>query len=79
MQGTNLGEFEEIVLLSVAILADDAYGNSIKNESGNDSAGIQALGALHASCNDSKKKDISDRKREKQRPERGGRRNDIIL
>lgn len=32
MKGTYLGEFEELVLLSVAILFDDAYGLAIVDE-----------------------------------------------
>lgn len=32
MKGTYLGEFEELVLLSVGILFDDAYGLSIVDE-----------------------------------------------
>jgi DNA-binding PadR family transcriptional regulator len=32
MRGTSLGEFEELVLLSVGILFDDAYGLSILDE-----------------------------------------------
>lgn len=32
MKGTNLGEFEELVLLTVGILFDDAYGLSITDE-----------------------------------------------
>jgi PadR family transcriptional regulator, regulatory protein PadR len=32
MKGTSLGEFEELVLLSVGILFDDAYGLSIVDE-----------------------------------------------
>ena len=32
MQRSHLGEFEEIVLLTVAILFGDAYGFAIKNE-----------------------------------------------
>ena len=32
MKGTYLGEFEELVLLSVGILFDDAYGLSILDE-----------------------------------------------
>jgi PadR family transcriptional regulator, regulatory protein PadR len=32
MKGTSLGEFEELVLLSVGILFDDAYGLSIADE-----------------------------------------------
>ncbi|GGH20125.1 hypothetical protein GCM10007423_00330 [Dyadobacter endophyticus] len=32
MRGTYLGEFEELVLLAVAILAGGAYGAAITNE-----------------------------------------------
>ena len=32
MKGTYLGEFEELVLLTVGILNDDAYGLAIKDE-----------------------------------------------
>lgn len=32
MKGTSLGEFEELVLLSVGILYDDAYGLAIVDE-----------------------------------------------
>ena len=32
MKGTNIGEFEELVLTMVGILNDEAYGNAIVNE-----------------------------------------------
>ncbi len=32
MKGTSLGEFEELVLLTVGILHDDAYGLAIKDQ-----------------------------------------------
>lgn len=32
MKKTQLGEFEEIVLLTIAVLGNEAYGVSIKNE-----------------------------------------------
>lgn len=32
MKGTNIGEFEELVLLTVGILYDDAYGLAITDE-----------------------------------------------
>ena len=35
MKKFQLGEFEEIVMLTVAILYDDAYGVSIKKETKN--------------------------------------------
>jgi DNA-binding PadR family transcriptional regulator len=32
MKGTNIGEFEELVLLAVSILQDDAYSIAVANE-----------------------------------------------
>jgi DNA-binding PadR family transcriptional regulator len=32
MKGTYLGEFEEVVLLTVGILQEEAYGNAVKEE-----------------------------------------------
>ena len=32
MKGTNIGEFEELVLLTVGLLYDDAYGLGIVEE-----------------------------------------------
>lgn len=43
-----LGEFEELVLLTVAVLGDDAYGVSIKEDIEKRSGRKLSLGALHA-------------------------------
>ncbi|UZR96245.1 PadR family transcriptional regulator [Chondrinema litorale] len=48
MKGTYLGEFEEIVLLTVGVLYDEAYGLSIKNEVENRSNRSVNLSAIHA-------------------------------
>lgn len=32
MKGTYLGEFEEVVLLTVGVLGQEAYGNAVKQE-----------------------------------------------
>ena len=49
MKGINLGEFEELVLLSVGALSDDAYGVAIQEFiKENTNRGV-SIGALHAS------------------------------
>jgi PadR family transcriptional regulator, regulatory protein PadR len=42
-----LGEFEELVLLTVAVLGDDAYGVSIKESIENTAGRSVSIGALH--------------------------------
>lgn len=46
MKKTQLGEFEEIVLLTIAVLHRDAYGVSIKNELENRLGYAISVGAL---------------------------------
>ncbi len=48
MKKYNLGEFEEIVLLTVAIRYKDAYGVGIKEEIESRLARDVSMGALHA-------------------------------
>lgn len=48
MKGTYLGEFEEIVLLAVAVLFDKAYGNAILEEIENRTQRNINLSAIHA-------------------------------
>ena len=47
MKGTNLGEFQEIVMLSVVILNDNAYGVTIQEEINDRMKRIISRGALH--------------------------------
>ena len=49
MKGTQLGEFEEIVLLTVGILYHDAYGLAIKDEIGKQSGRKVMISAVHKS------------------------------
>ena len=51
MKGTNLGEFEELVLLTVGILGKDAYGISIKDELRKRTGRKPSIGALHSALN----------------------------
>jgi PadR family transcriptional regulator, regulatory protein PadR len=48
MKKYHLGEFEEIVLLTIAILHKDAYGVSIKEEIESRLVRDVSMGALHA-------------------------------
>ncbi len=48
MKGTNIGEFEELVLLMVGVLYPEAYGVSIKNEIALRSSRKPTLSAVHA-------------------------------
>lgn len=74
MRGTNLGEFEEVVLLSVAILDEHAYGNSIKNEIKKRLGRNPSIGALHASLGRLEDKGFLESREGETTPERGGRR-----
>lgn len=51
MKGTYLGEFEEIILLAIAALQDDAYGVAIKKALEKDTSRTISIGAVHAACN----------------------------
>ena len=48
MKGTHLGEFEELVLLAVGALADDAYGVAIKEFITKKANRKPSIGALHS-------------------------------
>lgn len=74
MKGTYLGEFEEIVLLSIAILDTEAYGISIKDEIRKRTKRDPSIGALHSSLNRLEEKGFIDSKEGDTTPERGGRR-----
>ncbi len=51
MKGTNLGEFEEIVLLTIAALMSDAYSVSICDELEKSLGRPAKLGVVHAVLN----------------------------
>jgi PadR family transcriptional regulator, regulatory protein PadR len=74
MKGTNLGEFEEVVLLSVAILDGDAYGIAIRDEIKKRTKRNASIGALHSALNRLEEKGFVTLKEGDSTPERGGRR-----
>lgn len=51
MKGTNLGEFEELVLLIVGVLGDDAYGAAIIQEIEVRTKRNPSVGAVHSALN----------------------------
>jgi DNA-binding PadR family transcriptional regulator len=51
MKGTNLGEFEELVLLTVAALIEKAYSVAICDELSNHSDRTVKLGVVHSVLN----------------------------
>ena len=51
MKGTNLGEFEEIVLLTIAALMNDAYSVSVCDELEKNLGRPAKLGVVHAVLN----------------------------
>src|SRR5918993_5539716 len=73
MKGTNLGEFEELVLLTIAALVNDAYSVAICDEL--TSTGRSAkLGVVHAVLNRLEEKGLVKSKLGEATSTRGGKR-----
>jgi DNA-binding PadR family transcriptional regulator len=58
MKGTNLGEFEELVLLTVAALIDEAYSVAICDELTKQTGRTVKLGVVHSVLNRLEEKDM---------------------
>jgi DNA-binding PadR family transcriptional regulator len=78
MKRTYLGEFEEIVLLIVAVLGGDAYGVNITHEIIRQTNRAVRLNQVHASLHRLEDKGMIDSKMGDPTPERGGRRKRIF-
>ncbi|GAB5526896.1 MAG: hypothetical protein Roseis2KO_47680 [Roseivirga sp.] len=74
MKGTQLGEFEELVLLIVGVLYPDAYGLSIREEIINQTKRKVAIGAVHSALSRLQEKGFLESKLDEATHERGGRR-----
>jgi len=74
MKGTYLGEFEEIVLLAVAIQSGDAYGAAVVSEIEQQMNRPVNLGAVHSALNRLQEKGLVNSEMGGVTPERGGRR-----
>lgn len=78
MKGTNLGEFEELVLLTVGILYDNAYSVAIKEELSRQTGRKVTLSAVHASVYRLEEKGFLDSRMGEQSKKRGGKRKRIF-
>lgn len=72
MKGTHLGEFQEIVLLTILVLDDDAYGVSIKREINQKVKRSISRGALHTALTRLEEKGFISSQQGTGSPERGG-------
>ncbi|MDO1451727.1 PadR family transcriptional regulator [Rhodocytophaga aerolata] len=74
MKGTYLGEFEELVLLTVALLYDHAYGVALLEEIIERSGRSVSVGALHSALERLETKGFLRSRMGEATAERGGRR-----
>ena len=74
MKGTHLGEFEELVLLTVAVLYDNAYGVAIQKEIHHRSGRSVTISTVHASLKRLEQKEYVQSQYGEATPQRGGRR-----
>ncbi|MEZ5073119.1 MAG: PadR family transcriptional regulator [Bacteroidales bacterium] len=73
MKGTNLGEFEELVLLTVAALMDKAYSVAICDELSEQTDRSVKLGVVHAVLNRLEKKGFLESQLGEATQARGGK------
>ncbi len=74
MKGTNLGEFQELVMLSILILDDKAYGVSIQEELNDRMKRSISRGALQTALSRLEEKGFISSSYGEPTAERGGRR-----
>ncbi len=74
MKGTNLGEFEEVVLLAVAIRSGEAYGAAVTVEIEQQMGRAVNLGAVHSALHRLQEKGLVRSQLGGMTAERGGRR-----
>jgi PadR family transcriptional regulator, regulatory protein PadR len=77
MKETGFGEFEEVILLLVGILEEDAYAFRIAEEFESQTARAVSIGAVHSSLNRLEEKGFLRSSMGKSTSERGGRRKRI--
>ena len=74
MKGTQIGEFEELVLLTIATLGEKAYGVAIKDEIESRMQRQVSIGSLHSTITRLEEKGFLIGEFGKATAERGGRR-----
>lgn len=78
MKETRLGEFEEVILLLVGILKEDAYTLGIAEEFENQTGRSTSVGAVHSALNRLSEKGFLESEMGASTAERGGRRKRIF-
>lgn len=78
MKGTNLGEFEELVLLTVGILYDNAYSVAIQKELVEQSGRKITLSSIHAAVYRLEEKGLLNSRMGEMSSIRGGKRKRIF-
>lgn len=73
MKGTNLGEFQELVMLTIAVLYDNAYGVTIQDEIKRQTGRSVTLSTIHAALNRLEDKGFLSSRLGGATDERGGR------
>ncbi|MEP0985461.1 helix-turn-helix transcriptional regulator [Ekhidna sp.] len=74
MKGTNLGEFEELVLLTVGILYDNAYSVAIQHELNSQTGRKVSISSVHAAVYRLEEKGLLNSRMGEMSNERGGKR-----
>ena len=74
MKGTNLGEFEELVLLTIAALVTDAYSVAVCDELEKYTGRTAKLGVVHAVLNRLEEKELVKSRMGEATSVRGGKR-----
>ncbi len=77
MKETRLGEFEEVILLLVGILGDEAYAFKLSEEFESQTERSVSIGAVHSTLNRLSEKGFLTSEMGGASPERGGRRKRI--
>ena len=78
MKGTNLGEFEELVLLTVGILYDKAYSVAIQHELNRQTDRKVSISSVHAAVYRLEEKGLLNSRMGEMSSERGGKRKRIF-
>jgi DNA-binding PadR family transcriptional regulator len=73
MKGDHIGEFEELVLLAVLALADDAYGVAVQGRLEQETTRSVSIGAVYAALDRLEAKGLVRSKMTAGTPVRGGR------
>lgn len=79
MKGTHLGEFEELVLLTIASLMSSAYSVAICDELSKHADRKVKLGVVHAALNRLEEKGLAKSELGEASPTRGGKRKRIYV